>query len=73
MDKAVERDWRLWWEGKVEAQARSQGGPDIEPADIDPEFKGKRALRKHQNLKKLESSLLIQIRTGKVRLRAFLF
>lgn len=72
-DEAVERDWRLWWEGKVEIQARSQGGPSVEPADTDPEFKGKKALQKHQGLKKHESSLLIQIRTGKIGLRAFLF
>jgi Reverse transcriptase (RNA-dependent DNA polymerase)/Endonuclease-reverse transcriptase len=72
-NEAVERDWRLWWEGKVEARARSQGGPGVEPADMDPEFKGRRALQKHRGLKKHESSLLTQIRTGKVGLRAFLF
>ena len=72
-DEVVERDWRLWWEGKVETRARSQGGPGAEPADIDPEFKRKKALQKHRDLSKHESSLLTQIRTGKVGLRAFLF
>jgi hypothetical protein len=71
--EAVERDWRIWWEGKAEARARSRGVTSEEPADAHPEFKGNYALRKHQGLRKHESSLLIQIRTGKVGLRAFLF
>ena len=40
---------------------------------MDPEFKGKKALQKHRDLKKHKSSLLTQIRTGKVGLQAFLF
>jgi hypothetical protein len=71
IDEAVERDWRRRWESG-RAAARSQGRGS-EPADLDPEFQGKKLLRKHKGLKKHESSLLIQVRTGKVGLRAFLF
>ena len=42
-----------------------------EPAD-DPSFDGT-ALKKHNGMRKHESSLLTQIRTGKIGLRAFLF
>jgi hypothetical protein len=45
-------------------------GRDIEPADH-PDFT-QEALAKHIGLRKHESSLLVQIRTGKVGLRAFL-
>ena len=41
--------------------------------DIDPEFRGRKALQKYQGLRKHESSLIIQIRTGKIGLRAFLY
>ena len=44
-----------------------------EPAEADPVFKANLAIKKHKGLKKHESSLLTQIRTGKVGLRAFLF
>ena len=44
-----------------------------EPADRDPVFDVELAPRRHKGLKKHESSLLTQIRTGKVGLRAFLF
>ena len=43
---------------------------DIEPADY-PDF-NQIALTKHNGLQKYESSLLIQVRTGKIGLRAFL-
>jgi hypothetical protein len=51
---------------------RSKGGGS-KPADFDPEFQGKKLLWKHKGLKKHESSLLIQVQTGKVGLCAFLF
>ena len=43
---------------------------DIKPAD-NPDF-GQSALTKHSNLQKHKSSLLIQMQTGKIGLRAFL-
>jgi hypothetical protein len=44
----------------------------IQPADIIPTFNHK-ALKKHENLTKAESSLLIQARTGAIGLNDFLF
>ena len=43
-----------------------------EPADKKPDFTAK-ALRKHDTLRKHESLALIQVRTGKIGLNAFLF
>jgi len=67
--EAMVRDWERRWQA-VKAAERPQLGHG-EPADT-PDFTPK-ALRKHGTLRKHESSALIQIRTGKIGLRAFLF
>jgi len=58
-----------------EAEARDSGqirnrGRQATPANSQPQ---KSRLKLHHNLRKEESSLLIQIRTGKIGLRSFLF
>jgi hypothetical protein len=68
--EAVSRDWRKRWDWSYRKAARRRPERDKEPADT-PDFE--KPLRKHGNLRKHESSLLVQIRTGKVGLRAFLF
>ena len=72
-DEAVERDWKRRWERTSAARRAQEGRNTREPAETDPVFRGKQALKRHMGLKKHESSLLTQIRTGKVGLRAFLF
>jgi Reverse transcriptase (RNA-dependent DNA polymerase)/Endonuclease-reverse transcriptase len=72
-DEAVERDWKRRWERTSAARRAQEGRNTREPAETDPVFSGKQALKRHIGLKKHESSLLTQIRTGKVGLRAFLF
>ena len=68
----MEREWKArWWRAIDSTQQR--GRPAQEPADFEPIFQSQKALRKHQGLRKHESSLLTQIRTGKVGLKAFLF
>jgi hypothetical protein len=67
----VEWDWRRRWES-CRAVVRSKG-EGSEPADFDPELRGRKLLRKHKGLKKHESSLPTQVRTRKAGLRAFLF
>lgn len=69
MKKALERDWRERWQRNFdEAQANRQRRAT--PAD-NPVF-GPKALNKHKNLRKHESSLLTQVRTGKVGLKSLL-
>ena len=68
----VEREWKArWWRAIDSAQQR--GRPAQEPADFEPIFRSQKAFQKHQGLRKHKSSLLTQIRTGKVGLKAFLF
>jgi hypothetical protein len=70
-DKAVTRDWKRRWDAGVVEATLHRGGYR-EPAD--QEFpQGKKALAKHHSLRKHESSLLIQARTGRIGLRSFLF
>ena len=64
----VEREWKARWE-------RQQEGRPVRLADEDPPdllFTDK-ALKKHDNLTKAQSSLLTQARTGAIGLRDFLF
>lgn len=70
-DEALTRDWKARWERLHSKSIAERSWRDDEPADR-PSFNGK-ALEKHTGLKKHESSLLVQIRTGKIGLRAFLF
>jgi hypothetical protein len=58
------RDWKVRWRTQRQGQTAA--------AAVDPRFERK-DLRLHSNLTKAESSLLIQARTGKIGLKAFLF
>ena len=46
---------------------------DVQAADFNPIFKGKSALQKHNVQPKYVSSMITQLRTGRIGLRAFLF
>jgi hypothetical protein len=68
-DEAMEDEWKERWLSNSQA-ARQR--PILEAADDNPDFKAT-TLNKHVDLRKHESSALIQIRTGRIGLRAFLF
>jgi hypothetical protein len=70
-EKALLRDWRARWEETSSQYAQLRPGRSPEAADT-ATFDGS-ILNLHRDLRKAESSILIQIRTGKVGLRAFLF
>jgi len=63
--EAIDREWRVRWDLTDSYYRRPP-----KPAD-DPRF-GKDPLDKHIGLLKHESSILIQIRTGKIGFNAFL-
>lgn len=67
--EALIRDWKARW--AAAETARRQRGRHSPPADT-PDFSC-RALKKHEGLRKHESSLLTQIRTETIGLNAFLF
>jgi hypothetical protein len=69
-DEALRRDWETRWTRELARATTQRRGRTVQPAD-NPDFD--KALEKHETLRKHESSLLVQIRTGKVGLRAFLF
>ena len=69
-EEALERDWRIRWQRAMDQAMADRPGRDIEPADH-PDFT-EEALSKHIGLKKHESSMLVQARTGKIGLRDFL-
>jgi len=71
-DEAVERDWKVRWNTKVETRARSRGGTS-EELDVNPEFQSKRELGSTKALRNTRVPLLVQVRTGKIGLRVFLF
>ena len=70
-DNPVERDWKGRWGVNLAAARARRPRSRPEPADDDPDFTDT-ALDKHRGLRKHESSILTQIRTGKIGLKAFL-
>src|SRR6202165_2241995 len=71
--EALEISWEARW--KRNYAARKQGARSsrvVQPADERPAFTDK-ILKLHKNLTKAESSLLVQMRTGVIGLKAFLF
>src|ERR1700684_3835831 len=58
------------WQREVDRSRARHRGRAEEPADEPPT---KERLKLHDELQKAESSLLVQMRTGKIGLRAFLF
>lgn len=67
---AIDREWHERWQRESEQSRTRRRGHPRQPADNPP---SKDPLRLHRGLRKAESSLLIQMRTGKIGLRAFLF
>ena len=65
MKKAWETRWKQSFEGRTSSRLADYDPPDF--------LFTNKALRKHQNLTKAQSSLLIQARTGVIGLRDFLF
>ena len=78
-DTPAEAEYRAWsqrWQTEREQLDRARRGTRQrvwEPADEPPPRKIKDALLRHSSLLKHESALLVQARTGKIGLRAFLF
>ena len=66
----LERNWKERWQRNVEATQRRRQGQYVKPAE--KEFPTKNPLIKHKGLLKHESSVLIQLRTGKIGLNSFL-
>src|ERR1700735_2340765 len=64
------REWKGRWEREGDRSRARHRGRAEEPADEPPP---KERLKLHDELQKAESSLLVQMRTGKIGLRAFLF
>lgn len=69
LEEAVTRSWKARWEEQI----RSKEIQSLTPADRSPLFDKTRALLKHKGLRKSESSLVTQLRTGKIGLKAFLW
>jgi hypothetical protein len=69
--EALLRQWKHRWRDKDQPGRRGKAAGATPPAGHDP-F-NKKGLQRHADLLKHQSSLLTQIRTGKVGLRAFLF
>ena len=70
-DKVVEDAWRERWLRERNGRATTRPADDLDHQK-DTLFKDK-TLKRHQGLNKAKSSLLIQIRTGAIGLRDFLF
>jgi hypothetical protein len=67
--ETIAKEWKRRWEKGLE-DANRRRGRAVVPADAPPNIK---RLELHEKLRKEESSLLIQMRTEKIGLRAFLF
>ncbi|KPM42380.1 hypothetical protein AK830_g4172 [Neonectria ditissima] len=66
-------EWTARWT-RLQDEARERRGSNrLEPAEAHPPANKKKALHLHQGLDKHQSSMLIQLRTGKIGLRSFLF
>lgn len=75
--EALNKAWKARWAQETgnrlqRYRARNQALPTAQPADHRPKL-DKRALERHEGLKKAESSLLTQARTGAIGLKDFLF
>ena len=71
-DEAMTRDWESRWRADRESELRRKPLGYRQPADLNADFTVG-ALDRHLGMWKHESSALIQVRTGKVGLKAFLF
>jgi hypothetical protein len=67
---SIHREWHERWEKEHRRSRTRHGRLPSQPADKSPSDE---PLQLHKGLRKAESSLLIQMRTGKIGLRAFLF
>jgi hypothetical protein len=65
--RGIQEEWKARWEREIAHSLRSRSRL---PADEPPT---KRVLRLHHGLGRAESSMLVQMRTEKIGLRAFLF
>ncbi len=73
--EALQRDWQVRWEAiqrRRETATKTERGIHPLEAAEDPRFE-KDPLKLHKGLLKHESALLVQMRTGKIGLAAFLF
>ena len=70
-DAIVEEAWRERWLKEREGRATTRSADDFDHQQ-ETLFKDK-TLRRHEGLNKAKSSLLVQIRTGAIGLRGFLF
>ena len=70
-DKVVEEAWRKRWLKERDGRATTRPADDLYH-QRETLFRDK-TLRRHRDLSKAESSLLVQIRTGAIGLRNFLF
>ena len=68
----VEQEWRARWASQTQGRPPRYLG-DIQAADLNPTFQDKQPLLKHKQCPKHISSMITQLRTGRVGLRAFLF
>jgi len=70
-EEAAEQAWRRRWQKEYHEATRQRPERHKEAAD-EPLFT-EEAVRRHDGLRKVESSVLVQARTGKIGLRHFLF
>ena len=71
LEIAAEQAWRRRWQKEYDEATRQRPRRHKEAAD-EPLFT-EEAVRRHDGLCKVESSVLVQARTGKIGLRDFLF